>query len=88
MENVSNVLALVLHLLQIPKNITVSHSQAAAAYVCTVHVCRTSSNDQVICLCRAHTCFNRLDIPVYSSYEVLKNKLTRAIEETEAFGNA
>lgn len=41
-----------------------------------------------VCIFRAHTCFNRLDIPVYSSYNVLKSKLTRAIEETEAFGNA
>ncbi|XP_065896635.1 E3 ubiquitin-protein ligase HECW1-like isoform X3 [Dysidea avara] len=37
---------------------------------------------------RAHTCFNRIDLPAYSSHEVLKSKLTRAIEETEAFGNA
>uniref|UniRef100_A0A915B110 E3 ubiquitin-protein ligase n=1 Tax=Parascaris univalens TaxID=6257 RepID=A0A915B110_PARUN len=36
---------------------------------------------------RSHTCFNRLDLPPYRSYEQLAEKLTRAIEETEGFGN-
>uniref|UniRef100_A0AAR2K4E1 E3 ubiquitin-protein ligase n=1 Tax=Pygocentrus nattereri TaxID=42514 RepID=A0AAR2K4E1_PYGNA len=35
---------------------------------------------------RSHTCFNRLDLPPYKSYEQLKEKLTLAIEETEGFG--
>lgn len=35
---------------------------------------------------RSHTCFNRLDLPPYKSYEQLKSKLTLAIEETEGFG--
>ncbi|XP_078491561.1 NEDD4-like E3 ubiquitin-protein ligase WWP1 [Ciona intestinalis] len=35
---------------------------------------------------RSHTCFNRLDLPPYKSYEQLKEKLTMAIEETEGFG--
>nr|CAB3267777.1 NEDD4-like E3 ubiquitin-protein ligase WWP1 [Phallusia mammillata] len=35
---------------------------------------------------RSHTCFNRLDLPPYKSYEQLKDKLTLAIEETEGFG--
>ncbi|VDP93835.1 unnamed protein product [Echinostoma caproni] len=35
---------------------------------------------------RSHTCFNRLDLPPYRSYEQLKSKLTMAIEETEGFG--
>uniref|UniRef100_A0A7E4V081 E3 ubiquitin-protein ligase n=1 Tax=Panagrellus redivivus TaxID=6233 RepID=A0A7E4V081_PANRE len=36
---------------------------------------------------RSHTCFNRLDLPPYKSYEQLAEKLTSAIEMTEGFGN-
>ncbi|VDN81755.1 unnamed protein product [Brugia pahangi] len=36
---------------------------------------------------RSHTCFNRLDLPPYRSYEQLAEKLSRAIDETEGFGN-
>jgi len=35
---------------------------------------------------RSHTCFNRLDLPPYKSYDQLVEKLTYAIEETEGFG--
>ncbi|CAF1361804.1 unnamed protein product [Adineta ricciae] len=35
---------------------------------------------------RAHTCFNRLDLPSYTSYDILYNKLLLAIEETNTFG--
>ncbi|XP_067905306.1 NEDD4-like E3 ubiquitin-protein ligase WWP2 isoform X2 [Heterodontus francisci] len=35
---------------------------------------------------RSHTCFNRLDLPPYKSYDQLKEKLLYAIEETEGFG--
>ncbi|XP_064160388.1 E3 ubiquitin-protein ligase Itchy-like isoform X2 [Anguilla rostrata] len=35
---------------------------------------------------RSHTCFNRLDLPPYRSYEQMKEKLMFAIEETEGFG--
>ncbi|KAG7280829.1 hypothetical protein CRUP_010811, partial [Coryphaenoides rupestris] len=35
---------------------------------------------------RSHTCFNRLDLPPYKSYDQLKEKLMFAIEETEGFG--
>merc|ERR1719319_812862 len=35
---------------------------------------------------RSHTCFNRLDLPPYKTYEQLVEKLTMAIEETEGFG--
>uniref|UniRef100_A0A3P9J8A3 E3 ubiquitin-protein ligase n=1 Tax=Oryzias latipes TaxID=8090 RepID=A0A3P9J8A3_ORYLA len=35
---------------------------------------------------RSHTCFNRLDLPPYKTYEQLKEKLMFAIEETEGFG--
>lgn len=34
---------------------------------------------------RSHTCFNRLDLPPYKSYEQLADKLTFAIAETEGF---
>ncbi|KAL3273220.1 hypothetical protein HHI36_014674 [Cryptolaemus montrouzieri] len=34
---------------------------------------------------KAHTCFNRIDIPPYDSYQVLLDKLTQAIEETCGF---
>ena len=35
---------------------------------------------------RAHTCFNRLDLPPYTSFESLFEKLTIAVEETSTFG--
>ncbi|KAI0601505.1 HECT-domain-containing protein [Biscogniauxia sp. FL1348] len=35
---------------------------------------------------KAHTCFNRLDLPPYKSLEQLQNKLTIAVEETMGFG--
>ncbi|KAI8983859.1 hypothetical protein BDB01DRAFT_790372 [Pilobolus umbonatus] len=35
---------------------------------------------------KAHTCFNRIDMPPYKSYEVLVAKLTMAVEETVGFG--
>ncbi|THD24994.1 WW domain containing E3 ubiquitin protein ligase 2 [Fasciola hepatica] len=54
-----------------------------------------SSGHQLFCiertgdetwLPRSHTCFNRLDLPPYSSYEQLREKLKMAIEETRGFG--
>ncbi|KAG0363113.1 hypothetical protein BGZ54_008325 [Gamsiella multidivaricata] len=35
---------------------------------------------------KSHTCFNRIDLPPYKSYDVLVNKLTLAVEETVGFG--
>lgn len=35
---------------------------------------------------KAHTCFNRLDLPPYKSLEMLQGKLTIAVEETMGFG--
>ncbi|KAI1439240.1 HECT-domain-containing protein [Xylaria sp. CBS 124048] len=35
---------------------------------------------------KAHTCFNRLDLPSYKTLEQLQNKLTIAVEETMGFG--
>jgi E3 ubiquitin-protein ligase NEDD4 len=43
---------------------------------------RTGSVDS---LPKSHTCFNRLDLPAYSSYAQLHSKLTYAIEETVGF---
>ncbi|KXJ28856.1 E3 ubiquitin-protein ligase NEDD4-like [Exaiptasia diaphana] len=37
------------------------------------------------CLPRAHTCFNRLDLPRYRSYYELREKLRIAIENTQGF---
>ncbi|XP_014667841.1 PREDICTED: E3 ubiquitin-protein ligase NEDD4-like [Priapulus caudatus] len=34
---------------------------------------------------RAHTCFNRLDLPAYDSYEDLRDNLLFAIENTQGF---
>ncbi|KAM9375126.1 E3 ubiquitin-protein ligase NEDD4 [Phaethornis superciliosus] len=34
---------------------------------------------------RAHTCFNRLDLPPYDSFEDLRDKLLLAIENTQGF---
>ncbi|GFV83787.1 e3 ubiquitin-protein ligase HECW1 [Trichonephila clavipes] len=35
---------------------------------------------------RAHTCFNRLDLPPYTTYEMLYEKLLLAVEESSTFG--
>lgn len=35
---------------------------------------------------KSHTCFNRVDLPPYISYESMKQKLTLAVEETVGFG--
>ncbi|AEO59261.1 hypothetical protein MYCTH_2307409 [Thermothelomyces thermophilus ATCC 42464] len=35
---------------------------------------------------KAHTCFNRLDLPPYETLEMLQQKLTMAVEETMGFG--
>ncbi|KAK0514382.1 hypothetical protein JMJ35_002999 [Cladonia borealis] len=35
---------------------------------------------------KSHTCFNRLDLPDYKTYEDLSGKLTIAVEETVGFG--
>ena len=35
---------------------------------------------------RAHTCFNRLDLPPYATFEILHEKLLLAVEESSSFG--
>jgi len=34
---------------------------------------------------RAHTCFNRLDLPPYESYQQLRDRLIKAIDNSEGF---
>uniref|UniRef100_A0A8B9R7N7 HECT-type E3 ubiquitin transferase n=1 Tax=Astyanax mexicanus TaxID=7994 RepID=A0A8B9R7N7_ASTMX len=41
---------------------------------------------KVTSLPRAHTCFNRLDLPPYHSFSMLYEKLLTAVEETSTFG--
>ena len=56
-------------------------------HVCCVHVWLFDihcCHDLVIF--RAHTCFNRLDLPPYTSFEMLHEKLSMAVEETSTFG--
>ena len=35
---------------------------------------------------RAHTCFNRIDLPAYNSYQLVREKLLMAVENSEGFG--
>jgi hypothetical protein len=35
---------------------------------------------------QGHTCFNSLDLPEYPSFEVLRERVTYAIENTTGFG--
>jgi len=41
---------------------------------------------EINALPKSHTCFNRLDLPAYKTYEVLQSKLSTAVEETLGFG--
>ncbi|XP_056321270.1 E3 ubiquitin-protein ligase HECW2 isoform X2 [Danio aesculapii] len=41
---------------------------------------------KVTSLPRAHTCFNRLDLPPYPSFSMLYEKMVTAVEETSTFG--
>ncbi|XP_051284334.1 E3 ubiquitin-protein ligase HECW2 [Dicentrarchus labrax] len=41
---------------------------------------------KVTSLPRAHTCFNRLDLPPYPSFSMLYEKMLTAVEETSTFG--
>lgn len=52
--------------------------------VIDIHV-RISYETTFLWIFRAHTCFNRLDLPLYRSYEELLEKLTFAVEESETF---
>ncbi|RWS15628.1 E3 ubiquitin-protein ligase SMURF2-like protein [Dinothrombium tinctorium] len=54
---------------------------AAGPRLFTIHLVETSTDN----LPKAHTCFNRIDIPPYENYNKLYEKLTQAIEETCGF---
>uniref|UniRef100_A0A4W3K0S9 HECT-type E3 ubiquitin transferase n=1 Tax=Callorhinchus milii TaxID=7868 RepID=A0A4W3K0S9_CALMI len=54
---------------------------AAGPRLFTIHQIDASTNN----LPKAHTCFNRIDIPPYETYEKLYEKLLTAIEETCGF---
>jgi len=48
----------------------------------TIHMIRNGNTDN---LPKSHTCFNRIDLPPYETYDKLRDKLTQAIEETMGF---
>uniref|UniRef100_A0A671P6E7 HECT-type E3 ubiquitin transferase n=1 Tax=Sinocyclocheilus anshuiensis TaxID=1608454 RepID=A0A671P6E7_9TELE len=54
---------------------------AAGPRLFTIHQIDASTNN----LPKAHTCFNRIDIPPYEGYDKLYDKLLTAIEETCGF---
>jgi E3 ubiquitin ligase SMURF1/2 len=54
---------------------------AAGPRLFTLHLVDVDSNN----LPKAHTCFNRLDLPPYETYEKMSDKLTQAVEETCGF---
>ncbi|XP_014672884.1 PREDICTED: E3 ubiquitin-protein ligase SMURF2-like [Priapulus caudatus] len=54
---------------------------AAGPRLFTIHQIDASSNN----LPKAHTCFNRIDIPPYETYDKLYEKITCAVEETCGF---
>ncbi|KAJ9494794.1 hypothetical protein H2202_009695 [Exophiala xenobiotica] len=41
---------------------------------------------EINALPKSHTCFNRLDLPPYKTYDALNSKLSTAVEETLGFG--
>lgn len=48
----------------------------------TIHLIKNANTDN---LPKSHTCFNRIDLPPYETYDKLRDKLTQAIEETMGF---
>uniref|UniRef100_A0A4W5RB00 E3 ubiquitin-protein ligase SMURF2 n=1 Tax=Hucho hucho TaxID=62062 RepID=A0A4W5RB00_9TELE len=54
---------------------------AAGPRLFTIHQIDANSNN----LPKAHTCFNRIDVPAYEHYDKLYDKLLTAIEETCGF---
>lgn len=55
---------------------------AATPRLFTIHL---TSDVPIQNLPKAHTCFNRIDIPAYDSYQLLFDKLSIAVEETCGF---
>jgi len=54
---------------------------AAGPRLFTLHLVEVDTNN----LPKAHTCFNRLDVPPYESFDKMNEKLTQAVEETCGF---
>lgn len=54
---------------------------AAGPRLFTLHLIEAPTEN----LPKAHTCFNRLDMPPYESFEKMYDKLTQAVEETCGF---
>ena len=54
---------------------------AAGPRIFTLHLIEAPTEN----LPKAHTCFNRLDLPPYPTREKMKEKLTQAVEETCGF---
>jgi len=54
---------------------------AAGPRLFTLHLVEVDTNN----LPKAHTCFNRLDLPPYTCEEKMSDKLTQAVEETCGF---
>lgn len=62
--------------------ISLKHTGAATPRLFTIHL----TNDVPIQnLPKAHTCFNRIDLPPYDTFQLLFDKLTQAVEETCGF---
>jgi E3 ubiquitin ligase SMURF1/2 len=59
----------------------VGSTGAAGPRLFTIHVIDAPTEN----LPKAHTCFNRIDIPAYPSYQKMYEKLTQAVEETCGF---
>ena len=54
---------------------------AAGPRLFTLHLIEAPTEN----LPKAHTCFNRLDLPPYPTREKMREKLTQAVEETCGF---
>lgn len=72
---------LLLHLTTCEIFLILGSTGAAGPRLFTIHVTDTSEDN----LPKAHTCFNRIDIPAYSSYQRMYEKLSQAVEETCGF---
>lgn len=55
---------------------------AVGSRLFTIHL---TSDESTQNLPKAHTCFNRIDLPPYENYQLLCDKLTQAVEETCGF---
>lgn len=55
---------------------------AATPRLFTIHL---TADVPIQNLPKAHTCFNRIDLPAYDSYQLLYDKLSQAVEETCGF---